>query len=131
MAICFFACMEGTDSHASDIGHWLGMTAFCVYRAGRRGRHPLHPAADRIFVGAGVLDGPQKNAQIYSLVIASQCSYWRRITGFSQRKRYPFYCAFSRTGNTIYRKLSPPSTGVITQGEMLVFSAMQTLSAGA
>ena len=24
---------KDTDSHASDVGHWLGMTDFCVYRA--------------------------------------------------------------------------------------------------
>ena len=41
------------------------------------------------------------------------------------------YCAFSRTGSTIYRKLSLPSTGVMTQGEILVFSSSRTLSAGA
>ena len=55
----------------------------------------------------------------------------RNIPSRPQAQKYPFYCAFNLTGSTIYKKLSPPSTGVMTQGEILVFSAMQTLSAGA
>ena len=45
--------------------------------------------------------------------------------------KYAYHCAFSRTGSTIYRKLSLPSTGVMTQGEILVFNSSRTLSAGA
>lgn len=41
------------------------------------------------------------------------------------------YCAFNLTGRTIYKKLSLPSVGVITQGEILVFRAKRTVSAGA
>ena len=37
----------------------------------------------------------------------------------------------AHTGSTMYRKLSLPSTGVMTQGEILVFSSSRTLSAGA
>ena len=45
--------------------------------------------------------------------------------------KHSYHCAFSRTGSTMYRKLSLPSTGVMTQGEILVFSSSRTLSAGA
>ena len=55
----------------------------------------------------------------------------RRRPSSRRRRETSLYCAFKRTGSTIYKKLSPPSTGVMTQGEILVFSAMQTLSAGA
>ena len=41
------------------------------------------------------------------------------------------YCAFRRTGSTIYIKLSLSSTGVMMQGEMPVFRCIFTVSAGA
>ena len=41
------------------------------------------------------------------------------------------YCAFNLTGSTIYKKLLLPSVGVMTQGEILVFRAKRTVSAGA
>ena len=46
-------------------------------------------------------------------------------------KKILLYCAFNLTGSTIYKKLSLPSVGVITQGEILVFRAKRTVSAGA
>ena len=95
--------------HASDIGHWLGMTVFCVYRTAACGQAALRN-----------MPVPHRRA---GCPHPAACE----TDGFG---KHP-YCAFNLTGRTIYKKLSLPSVGVITQGEILVFRAKRTVSAGA